>query len=92
MYGINNSVKLFDDEITNWLIDESRLNLYKYQIYVYYKYASDGFNVVVLSYDDGCANWYIYEELGKWFLYTLGNILYMKILVYAHWFMYIRTS
>ena len=51
---------------------------------IYYKYAPDGINIVALSYVDDCAYWYTYETIGKWFMDTLGNILYVKLLGYAH--------
>ena len=65
MYGITNSGKLFSDELTNWLIDEAGFNQSKCQMYVYYKYAPDGSNLVVLSHVDDCVYLYISEELGK---------------------------
>ena len=61
-------------------------------MYVYYKYAPYGYNLVVLSYVYDCVFWYTYEEIGNWFVETLGNIFYMKFLGYAHWFIYIRIS
>ena len=59
---------------------------------IYYKYASNGSKLVVLSYVDDCVFWYTYEELGKWFLDTLGKILHVRFLVYSHWFISIRIS
>ena len=61
MYGINNYGKLFVDELTNWMIDESGFKQSKFQIYIYYKYAPDGSKLVVLSYVDGCVYWYTSE-------------------------------
>ena len=55
-------------------------------MYVYYKYAIDGSKVVVLYSVDGCVYWYTYEELGKWFVDTLGKILHVNFLGYANWF------
>ena len=80
------------DELINWMIDEAGFNQYKCQMYVYYKYAPDGYNLVVLSYVYDCAYCYKYEKLGNWFLYTPGKRLYMNFLGYDHWFMCIRIS
>ena len=41
MYGMNNSGKLFAEDLTEWLI-ESGFIQYHRQIYIYYNYASDG--------------------------------------------------
>ena len=46
----------------------------------------------VLSYVYDCIYWYTNEDLGKWFVDTLGNILHVNFLGYAHWFMSIRIS
>ena len=46
---------------------------------------------VVLSYVDDCVYWYTYEALGQWFVDTLGKILHVNFLGYAHWFMSIIT-
>ena len=59
---------------------------------IYYKYATDGSNLVVLSYVDDCVYWYTYEELGIWLLGTLGNIFHVNLLWYVNCFMYIRIS
>ena len=44
----------------------------------------------------GLEQLYVYfytsEELGTWFVDTLGERLHVKLLRYAHWFMYIRIS
>ena len=71
MYGMNNPGKSFDDGITNWLIYEAGFNQSKCQMCVYYKYATDGSRLVVLSYADDCVYWYIYEEIVNWFVDTL---------------------
>ena len=92
MYGTNNYVKVFDDEITNWLIYEAGFNHSKCQMYVYYKYATDVSKLVVLSYVYDCLYWYTYQELENWFVDKLGNRLLMNFLVYAHWFMPIIIS
>ena len=85
MYVMTNSGKLFDDELTEWLL-ESGFIQYQYQMSIYYKYALDGTKTVVLSYFDDCFYWYTSEALVKWFVYALGNIPHVKFLVYANWF------
>ena len=45
-----------------------------------------------LSYVDDCVYWYTNEDLGKWFVDTLGNRSHVNFLGYAHWFMSIRIS
>ena len=57
---------------------------------IYYKYAPDGSKIVVLSYVDNCVYWYTNEDIGKWFVDTLGKILHVNFLGYAHCFMSIR--
>ena len=47
-------------------------------------------NVLSCVYD--CFYWYTNEDLGKWFLDTLGKILHLNFLGYAHCFMSIRIS
>ena len=47
---------------------------------------------IVSSYVDDCVYWDTSEKLGKWFLDKLGNILHVKFLGYAHWFMSISIS
>ena len=59
---------------------------------IYYNYAPDGSKIVVLSYVDDCVYWYTNGDIGKWFIDTLGKILHVNFLVYAHWFMSIRIS
>ena len=54
---------------------------------IYYKYAPDGSKIVVLSYVDDCVSWYTNEDLGKWFVDTLGKRFHLNFLGYAHWFM-----
>ena len=61
MYGMNNSGKLFSDELTNFMIEQSGFKNSKFQMSVYYKYAQDGSKLVVLSYVDDCVYWYTYE-------------------------------
>ena len=43
-------------------------------------------------YVDDCVYWYTNEDLGKWFVNTLGKRFHVKFLGYAHWFMLIRIS
>ena len=57
---------------------------------IYYNYAPYGTNIVVLYYVDDCVYRYISEALGKWFVDTLGKIIHVNFLGYAHWFMSIR--
>ena len=57
---------------------------------IYYKYVLYGSKIVVLPYVDNCVYWYISEDIGKWFVDTLGKIFHVKFLGYAHWFMPIR--
>ena len=59
---------------------------------IYYKYAPDESKIVVLSYVDDCVYWYTNEDLGKWFVDTLGKRFHVNFLGYAHWFMSIRIS
>ena len=66
MYEMTNSGNLFADELTNWMIDESGFKQSKLQMYVYFKYATDDYRLVVLSYVDDCVYWYISEELGEY--------------------------
>ena len=91
MYGMNNSGKLFSDELTEWLL-ESGFILYQCQMSIYYKYVPYGSKIVVLSYFYDCVYWYTSEDLRKWFVDTLVNIFHVNFLVYAHWFMSIRIS
>ena len=53
-------------------------------------FTPDGSKIVVLSYVDYCVYKYTSEVLGKWFVDTLGKILHVNFLGYAHWFMSIR--
>ena len=36
---------------------------------------------------DDCVYWYKNEDIGKWFVDTLGKIFHVNFLGYAHWFM-----
>ena len=91
MYGMTNSGKLFDDELTEGLIEEGFVKS-QFQISIYYKYAPDGSKIVVLSYVDDCVYWYTNEDLGKWFVDNLGERFHVNFLRFAHWFMSIRIS
>ena len=59
---------------------------------IYYKYEPDGSKIVVLSYADYYVYWYTNEDLGKWFVDTLGKRFHVNFLEFAHWFMSIRIS
>ena len=69
---MTNSGKLFADEFIEWLL-ESGFIQHQCQKSIYYKYAPDGTNIVVLSYVDGCVYWYTSEAIIKWFVYNLVN-------------------
>ena len=57
---------------------------------IYYKYAPDGTKIVAFYYVDDCVYCYTSEALGKWFVDTLGKILHVLFMEYAHWFISIR--
>ena len=59
---------------------------------IYYKYAPYGSKIFVLSYVDDCVCWYTNENLGKWFVDTLGKRFHVNFLGFAHWFMSIIIS
>ena len=59
---------------------------------IHYKYAPDGSKIVVLYYVDDCVYWYTNEDIGKWFVDTLGKRFHLNLLGNAHWFMSIRIS
>ena len=80
---MNNSGKLFSDELTEWFIEAGFIQS-KCQRYIYYKYAPDGKKIVVLSYVDDCVYWYTSESLGKWFVGTPGKRFHVNFLGYAH--------
>ena len=54
MYGMTNSGKLFAVELIEWLIKEGFIQS-QCQMSIYYKYATDGSKIVVLSYVDDCV-------------------------------------
>ena len=70
MFGMTNSGKLFDDELTECLLEAGFIQ-YQRQMFIYYKYALDGSKIDVLSYVEDCVYWYTNEDLGKWFIDTL---------------------
>ena len=86
MYGMTNYVKLFADEMTEWLIEEGFMQS-QCQMSIYYKYAPDGSKIVVLSHVDDCVYWYTNEDIGKWFVYTLGKRSHVNFLGFEHWFL-----
>ena len=45
-----------------------------------------------MYYVDDCVYWYTNEDLGRWFVDTLGNIFHVNFLGFAHWFMSIIIS
>ena len=92
MYGMINSVKLFDDELTNWMVGETWFNHSKCQMSLYYKYAPYRSKLVVLYYVGDYIYSYISDEIGKRFVDTFGKIFLMNFLGYAHQFMSIHIS
>ena len=91
MYGMTNSGNLFAIELPEWLLEEGFIQS-QCQMSIYYKYVLDGSKIVVLSYVDDCVYWYTNEDLGKWFVDTIGKIFHVTLLGYAHFFMSIRSS
>ena len=57
-----------------------------------YKYVPYGSIIVVLSYVDDCVYCYTNEDLGNWFVDTLGKRFHVNFLGYSHWFMSIIIS
>ena len=62
MYGMTNSGKLFSDDLTEWLIEEGFMQS-QCHMFIYYKYTTDGSNIVVLTYVDDCVYWYTNEYI-----------------------------
>ena len=60
MYGMTNSWKLFDDELTEWLIETGFIQS-QCKMSIFYKYAPGVSKVVVLYYVNDCVYWYTYE-------------------------------
>ena len=87
---MTNSVNLFSDELTEWLL-EAGLIQSQCQMSIYYKYPPDG-KKNVLYYVDDYVYCYNYEFLGKWFLDALGMRFHVNFLGYTHWFVSIRIS
>ena len=65
MYVMNNSRKVFDGQLTEWLREEGFIQ-YQFQMSIYYKYVLDGTKIVVLSYVEDCVQ---ILENGLWMLY-----------------------
>ena len=61
---MNNSGKVFSDEITKWLIKAGFVK-YQFQMSIYYKYAPDGKHIFVLKYVHDYVNWHTSESLVK---------------------------
>ena len=87
---MTNYGKIFADELTNWLINETGFKQSKFVMSVYYNYETDEYKLVVLYYVDDCVYLYTYEELGKCFVDKPGNIFHINFLGYTHWFISIR--
>ena len=64
MYSMTNSAKLFADELTEWLLEAGFIQS-QCQMSIYYHYAPDGYNIVILSYVDDFVYWYTNEDNGK---------------------------
>ena len=79
IYVMTNYGKLFADELTEWLIEAGFIQS-QCHMSTYYKYATEGTKIVVLSYVDDCAYWYTSEALIKWLLDALGKILHVDLL------------
>ena len=89
---MNNSWKLFSDELTECLLEAAFVKS-QCQMSIYYEYAPYGTKTFVLYYVDyDCVYWYTSEALGKWFVDYLGKIFNVNFLGYENWFMSIRIS
>ena len=86
MYVMTNYGKLFDDKLTEWLLEAGFIQ-YKCQMFIYYKYAPD--RSKMLQY---LMLMTVSKALGKWLVDTLGKRFHMNFLGYTHWFMSIRSS
>ena len=60
MHDMTNSGKLFVDELTEWLRKAGFIQS-QCQMSIYYKYAPDGYKIVVSYYLDDCVYWYTNE-------------------------------
>ena len=49
-------------------------------MFIYYNYAPDGSNLVVLSYVGDYVFWYTSEDPGKWFVDALGKRFHVNFL------------
>ena len=92
MHGTNISGSIFADQLTNFLIDVSGLKQPRFQISIYYKYATNWYKIVVLFYVYGFVYWYTYEEIVKCFVDTPGKRFHMNFLGLENGFMSIRIS
>ena len=86
-----NSGKLSSDQLTEWLLEAGFIQS-QCQMSIYYKYTPYGSKLVVLSYVYDCVYWYTNEDIGKWFVGTLGNRFHVNFLWYAHWFISVIIS
>ena len=66
MYGMTKSGKLISYQLTEWLLEPIVIQ-YQCQMSIYYEYAPDGKNIVVLSHVYYCVYWYKSESLGNVF-------------------------
>ena len=82
MQGTNISGNIFADQLTNFLIYEAGFKKSQCEMSVYYKYAQYQSTLVVLSCD--CVYCYTNEELGKFFVDTLGKIFHVNFLGYEN--------
>ena len=85
IYGMNNSGKLFADELTDFFLEAGFIR-YQYNMSIYYKYAPYGTKIAVLYYVDECVYWYTSEAIGKWFVDALAKSFNVNFLGYANWF------
>ena len=79
MYVMNNSGKLFSEDLTEWLFEAGFIQ-YKFHMSIYCNYAPYETNIFVLSYVDDCVYWYTYEALRIVFVDTLGKRLHVNFL------------
>ena len=86
---MTNSGKLFADELTEWLLEAGFIQS-QFQMSIYYKYTTDGTNFFFLSYVNYRVYWCTSEDIGKWFVDTLGKRFHVNFLGYVHCFMSIR--
>ena len=82
---MTNSRKCFAGDLTQWFLEAGFIQ-YQFYISIYYNYAPDGTSIFVLYYDDDFVYWYTSEDLGKWFVETLGNKSHANFLGYTHLF------